>query len=131
LLQDDVLGSFDHLTSTGRDVAQPPHRKPMTLVVAMTLADGNLFDLLLPPDDQQQRMQVTRGDLLRYVEDSARAVDYLNSPRHDLGSGPVAIQHCDINPQNIVLVGDSAMVCDFGLARVLTDSHVSSHLSGT
>src|SRR5690606_15226478 len=80
LLQDDVLGSFDHLTSTGRDVAQPPHRKPMTLVVAMTLADGNLFDLLLPPDDQQQRMQVTRGDLLRYVEDSARAVDYLNSP---------------------------------------------------
>jgi serine/threonine protein kinase len=63
----------------------------------------------IPPDE-----------LLSYLEDASKAIDYLNSSTHDMGSGPVAIQHCDIKPQNILIVGGAAQVCDFGLARVLS-----------
>ena len=55
-------------------------------------------------------------ELLRYMEEAAKGIDFLNSPRHDLGEGPVAIQHCDIKPANIMLTGDSVMICDFGVA---------------
>ncbi len=91
---------------------------PAELIIAMGLGDQSLFDRLeqcqsegLPgiPDDE----------LLGYIEDSAEAIDYLNRPIHDLGSGPVAIQHCDIKPHNLVLVGGSVQVCDFGLARMM------------
>ena len=90
----------------------------MELIIAMGLGDQSLFDRLeqcqsegLPgiPDDE----------LLGYIEDSAEAIDYLNRPIHDLGAGPVAIQHCDIKPHNLVLVGGSVQVCDFGLARMM------------
>ena len=43
----------------------------------------------------------------------------LNSPRHELGDGPVAIHHCDIKPENIMILGDLAVVGDFGVARIL------------
>src|SRR5205807_71121 len=32
---------------------------------------------------------------------------------------PVGIQHCDIKPANLLIVGNAGQVCDFGLARVL------------
>src|SRR5262249_11558996 len=48
----------------------------------------------------------------------ARAIDYVNEPVHDLGSGYVAIPHCDIKPANILIVGNTAQVADFCLAPV-------------
>ena len=60
------------------------------------------------------------------MEDAARAVDFLNSPIHDLGSGPAAIQHCDIKPHNILIVGDATQVCDFGLARMMGSDRTSN-----
>jgi formylglycine-generating enzyme required for sulfatase activity/serine/threonine protein kinase len=95
------------------------------LVVAMNLGDKNLYDRL-----QECRAEGLPGippaELLEHMEDAAKGLDYLNKPCHDLGSGPVAIQHCDVKPQNIMLVGGSAMVCDFGLARVLGDSRATT-----
>lgn len=104
---------------TGTLQVQP--RWPRMLVVAMLLGDQNLLELL---EEHQKagRPGIPVDELLEYMEDAARGIDFLNNPRHDLGSGPVSIQHCDVKPQNIVLVGDSAMVCDFGLARVLGDT---------
>ncbi|NQU23372.1 MAG: tetratricopeptide repeat protein [Candidatus Nealsonbacteria bacterium] len=92
-------------------------RWPRTLVVAMPLANTNLFDLL---EQYKNRgcVGIPVDELLDYMEDAAKGIDFLNSPRHDLGGDPVAVQHCDVKPQNIMLVGDSAVVCDFGLARV-------------
>jgi serine/threonine protein kinase len=90
------------------------------LIVAMGLGDRNLADRLRECKEQGQA-GIPGAELLGYLEDAAKAIDFLNQPRHDLGAGPVAIQHCDIKPQNILLVGDSAQVCDFGLARQLND----------
>ncbi len=88
------------------------------LVIAMGLGDRSLFDRL-----EECRGQGLSGiphdELFGYTEDAAEAIDFLNAPVHDLGSGPVAIQHCDIKPQNMLIVGGAVQVCDFGLARMM------------
>jgi tetratricopeptide (TPR) repeat protein len=92
--------------------------RPSELIIAMGLGERNLYDRL-----EQCRGEGLPGipdeELLGYMEDSAEAIDFLNRPMHDLGSGPVAIQHCDIKPHNLVMVGGSVQVCDFGLARMM------------
>lgn len=94
--------------------------RPAELVIAMGLGEKNLLDRLHECQAQGQQ-GIPPTELLDYLEDAARGLDFLNSPRHDLGNGPVAIQHCDVKPQNILIVGAAAQVCDFGLARVLSD----------
>ena len=63
---------------------------------------------------------IPADDLISYMQDSAKGLDFLNQPQHDLGEGLVAIQHCDVKPANIVTIGNSAVICDFGLARILS-----------
>lgn len=87
------------------------------LIMAMGLGDKTLSDRLdectarglqgIPPDE-----------LLEYLEAAAKAIDYLNSAQHN-------IQHCDIKPQNILIVGGAAQVCDFGLARAVQDNRMT------
>jgi len=98
---------------------------PKLLVMVMGLGDKNLFDRL--KECQKEGLPgVPPDELLGYLEDAAKAIDHLNSPVHDLGSGPVAIQHCDIKPQNIMICSGVAQVCDFGLARALGDIRATS-----
>ncbi len=93
--------------------------RPSELIIAMGLGDKTLSDRLR--ECQQMGLEgIPPEELFNYMLDAARAIDFLNTPRHDLGHGPVSpIQHCDIKPQNILIVGDTAQVCDFGLAREL------------
>jgi serine/threonine protein kinase len=101
------------------------------LIIAMGLGDKNLYDRL-----KECRAEGLPGvpaeELLDYMEAAARAIDYLNQPTHKLATGPGAIQHCDIKPQNILIVGGSVQVCDFGLARVLdADARTTSEAAGS
>ncbi len=106
------------------DAVAPEDDPPAELIIAMGLGDRSLFDLL-----EERGSAVPPEELLGYMEDAAKGIDFLNRPIHELGHGPVAIQHCDIKPQNIMLVGDSAQVCDFGLARAMGKSDVKQTLS--
>ena len=93
--------------------------RPSELIIAMGLGDKTLSDRLRECQ-QEGHEGIPAEELFSYMLDAARAIDFLNTPRHDLGHGPVSpIQHCDIKPQNILIVGDTAQVCDFGLAREL------------
>ena len=90
--------------------------RAVELIIAMGLGDRSLYDRL----DQCRREDldgIPCDELLGYMEEAAKAIDFLNSPVHDLGAGPVAIQHCDIKPHNLMVVANSTQVCDFGLAR--------------
>jgi len=99
--------------------------EPAELVIAMGLGDKSLFDRL-----EECRAEglpgIPQEELLGYLEDAAEAIDFLNSPVHDQGAGPVAIQHCDVKPHNLMIVGGAVQVCDFGLARMIGADRVTS-----
>ena len=93
--------------------------KPKTLVIAMPVAEGNLLELLKQRQDIGQEIPVE--ELLIYMMDAARALDYLNTQRHEYAGEIVAVQHGDVKPENLVLLGGSVLLCDFGVARTLGD----------
>jgi len=86
-----------------------------SIVVAMELADGSLFDLL-------GKYRAVAGTpiepdvLCYYLAQAAQAIDFLNARKHQLSDGQrVGYQHCDIKPSNLLLFDDIIKVCDFGL----------------
>ncbi|MGF1582263.1 MAG: tubulin-like doman-containing protein [Gemmataceae bacterium] len=91
------------------------------LIIVMELCDKTLHDLF-----QEQvsagRIGVPRDDLLRYLRDAAEALDYM-SEKHKL-------QHLDVKPRNLFLVGDRVKVADFGLVKVLEKRTGSGLLGG-
>ncbi|HTQ37557.1 MAG TPA: protein kinase, partial [Pirellulales bacterium] len=92
--------------------------RPVELIIAMQLGSMSLHKRL--EECREQGLPgVPVAELLEYLEQAARGIDFLNKPIHDLGKGPVPIVHGDVKPHNILVVGDAAVVCDFGLARAV------------
>jgi serine/threonine protein kinase/Flp pilus assembly protein TadD len=75
------------------------------LIIAMELADCSLLDRVESPKG------MSLPELLEGLLDAAKGVDYLNSKQ---------IQHRDIKPHNLLIVGGSVKVADFGLAKILS-----------
>jgi serine/threonine protein kinase len=86
------------------------------LIVAMELADGTLAQRFQEALRQGQP-GIPGPELLRYMEEAARGLDYLNER---------GFQHRDVKPQNLLLVGGGVKVGDFGLAKLLEQS-LASH----
>ena len=104
--------------------------RPVELIVAMSLGSQNLSDSL----EEYRNQQVTGipvDVLLDYMEDAAKGIDYLNLPIHDLGKGPLPIIHGDIKPQNLLIVGNSLQICDFGLARSIDEFRKTATAMGS
>jgi serine/threonine protein kinase len=80
------------------------------LVIVMELADKSLHDRV-----QEYRAQglpgIARDELLRYMEETAEALDLMN--------GQFNLQHLDIKPQNLFLLFNHIKVGDFGLVKDL------------
>jgi hypothetical protein len=80
------------------------------LLVAMSLAETSLAQRL--QDFQASaRPGIPRHELLAYVQDAAKAIDFLNCDHQ--------MRHGDVKPANMLLAGNSVQVCDFGLAQPL------------
>ena len=104
--------------------------RPRELIIAMGLGHQSLADRLA--ECQQQGLDgIPIEELLGYMEDAAKAIDFLNSPVHELESGVGAIGHCDIKPLNILIVGGAVQVCDFGLAHIVGAARSTAAAMGT
>lgn len=86
------------------------------LVIVTELADGSLEDIY-----QRHRERgscgIPRDPLLSYLYDAADALDYLHENYQ--------LQHLDIKPGNLLLVGGHVKVGDFGLLKDLRDVECS------
>ena len=115
-----VKDEFGNTVGGAEIEAQSLRGQATELIIAMGLGDKSLAARL---DEARKAGQVgiPVEELLRYMDGAANAIDYLNRPIHELGSGqPHALSHCDIKPANLLIVGDAVQVCDYGLARAIT-----------
>ncbi|MGE3809891.1 MAG: protein kinase [Gemmataceae bacterium] len=99
------------------------------LIIAMELAERSLMDRF--DEARGQGLPgIPAAELLGFMRQAARGIDFLNEPRHAAATGTkVGIQHKDINPHNLLLVSGQAKIADFGLAKFLAQTMISA--SGT
>ncbi len=99
--------------------AQQTTRFPAAeLIIEMDLASKTLLQRLR--ECQRAGLPAIPVDeLLRYMEHAAAGIDYLNQPEQRPDTPPIEIVHGDVKPQNIMIVGNTAAVGDFGLARIV------------
>jgi len=103
---------------------------PQYIVVAMELADGSLLDLL----DAYQAEYKTPPPvelLLRYFRQAAEATDFLNARQHTFDGRTVSYMHCDVKPSNLLVVGDTVKLADFGLSTAIAAAKVPYSRAGT
>ena len=86
------------------------------LIIGMELADCSLWDHYNQLS-AQRLAGIPLSELLAFMGQVAKLIDFLHEPRHELdGKFHVAIHHRDIKPQNIMLLGGGVKVADFGLS---------------
>jgi serine/threonine protein kinase len=103
---------------------------PGQIVIGMELADASLLDLMLLYADEFNR-PIETDRLLRYLRQAAEALDFLNAHNHQWEGRKVGLQHGDIKPNNILLVGDVAKLADYGLATPTGGAKSPCHRHGT
>jgi len=99
---------------------------PPYIVITMERADGSLKELQTIYQ-QESGQNIPIDYLLELLEQAAVALDFLADLRPEgfaLSAG--SVQHCDIKPSNLLVMGDCLKVADFGLcatAKQRTDGH--------
>jgi serine/threonine protein kinase len=91
------------------------------LIVAMELGVQTLVQRLQDAL-HQGHTGIPSEQLLEYMRDAAKGLDYLHSR---------GIQHRDVKPHNLLLVGGGVKVADFGLAKLLQHQAISQTMSLT
>jgi len=112
-----ILSTQDQSRRETVDVGSRAALENLELVLAMGLGEGTLYDRFkrtTAPGGPGLEV----GQLLTWMRQAALAIDHFNRGRRVSDEPGAAVQHCDIKPQNMLLVGDVVQVCDFGLARV-------------
>jgi serine/threonine protein kinase len=100
------------------------------LVIAMELAQGTLADLLANYRSAGNEAIVPEHVCLLLLE-AAEALDFLNARQHEINGRIVAIQHCDVKPSNLLLVGDQLKVADFSLSSSISSQLETRCRAGT
>lgn len=90
---------------------------PGVIIMSMELADGSLTDLhYIYRSDHGTHLPPQL--LLELMLQSAMALDFLSVQKLSQINSlqPQGLQHCDIKPSNLLLVGNKIRVADFGLS---------------
>lgn len=89
------------------------------LVIVTELADGSLKDVFAA-HAKAGKEGIPRAELLVYLRDAADALDYM--------SEQFSLQHLDVKPENLLMVGQRVKVADFGLVKDIQD--VAASMTG-
>ncbi|HTU92117.1 MAG TPA: serine/threonine-protein kinase, partial [Gemmataceae bacterium] len=91
------------------------HATAHHIVLSMERADGNLDDLRQAYLEETGR-NIPTDHLLDLLEQVAEGLDFLAELKL-AGVNPSSrgLQHCDIKPSNLLVLGDGAKIADFGL----------------
>lgn len=89
------------------------------LIIVTELADLSLRDRFHACQTASMA-SIERNELLGYLRDAADALDFLSAN---------ALQHLDVKPENLLLVGGRVKVADFGLVSEIKD-HTCSMMGG-
>jgi formylglycine-generating enzyme required for sulfatase activity len=84
------------------------------LIIAMPLAECSLLDRLREETQAEEGAGIPVAELLKYMAEAAKGIDYLN--------GALNIQHGDIKPPNLLLIGNSVRLADFDLAQLVEET---------
>lgn len=100
------------------------------LIIAMELADGSLADLL-DIYREERGAGLPARHLLPLLAQAAKALDFMNNRLHLINGERVSVQHCDINPSNILVCGETVKLSDFSLTTVMNGPVKSHRRAGT
>lgn len=103
---------------------------PGGLVVAMELADFSLADLMAGCREEGLK-RLPAGIVCESLTPVAGALDFLNARRHHAQGRAVGIQHTDVKPSNLLQVGGTVKLADFGRATALPTPIVQHPRPGT
>jgi serine/threonine protein kinase, bacterial len=97
------------------------------LVLSMERADGSLADLHQTYVEETGR-DVPPEDALDYLGQVAEALDFLAEVKlPGFASTSHGLQHCDVKPTNLLVMGDRVKVADFGLC---VGTSIRTHVNG-
>ncbi|QDS96395.1 Tubulin-like protein [Roseimaritima multifibrata] len=116
---DRELRSLEHMTGVNHPFLLTLERYEFVddrLVIVSELADGSLEDVY-NRHIERGSCGIPRQALLSYLNDAADALDYLHKQ--------FQLQHLDIKPGNLLLVGGHVKVADFGLLKDLREEQCS------
>ena len=91
------------------------------LLIVTELAECSLKDRFEICRKTNNQPGIARDELLGYMRDAADALDYMTD-QHSL-------QHLDVKPENLLLLGGRIKVADFGLVKDIHD-HTASMMGG-
>lgn len=94
-------------------------RGKVELLILMGLAERSLADLLKDYINKTGK-GIPLEELMDYMNQVIKAIDFLNQPKTIGARKNVAIQHGDIKPGNMMIVGGGIQLGDYGLAQAIT-----------
>src|SRR5262245_49550240 len=107
------------------------HTAPNYIILCMELADGSMNDLhYIYREDY--KTNIPPPALVALLANAAAALDFMAEQKvKTSGFTRGGLQHCDVKPSNLLLVGNTVKVADFGLSGQLRWNDASNIQMGT